>query len=339
MEKINVLVLADAGEGGLARIAGISPRINVNDASKMLTISDRIVARRQHTDKTAIDSDTYERLLAEAEVVYGFSLPPGIITRAPRLKWIHAMIAGVDGLLTPEIIDSPVILTSGTGIHGTPVGEIAMGMIFLLAKRAIFSLESKRLKQWNRYVPGLLCGQTTGIVGLGAIGSEIARMCKTFGMKVIGMRRSISKETKGRYVDRVLPYTGLNELLAVSDYVVNVLPLTPETEMLIGEKELRLMKKTAYFVNIGRGRTVDEPALIRALEEERIAGAALDTYFKEPLPADSKLWELPNVYISPHIAGLMHNYNELATGVFCDNLQRYVNGKKLKNIVNKKRGY
>ena len=133
--------------------------------------------------------------------------------------------------------------------------------------------------------------------------------------------------------------TGLTELLAESDYVVLILPSTPETYRIIGEKELRKMKSTAYLINVGRGNIIDEDMLICALEKEWIAGAGLDTYTIEPLPADSRLWELSNVILSPHVSGRLINYNEVANEIFCDNLKRYISGKRLKNIVNKKLGY
>ena len=188
-------------------------------------------------------------------------------------------------------------------------------------------------------MPGLLRSKTVGIVGLGSIGREVARLAKAFGMRVIATRRSVKRVTRARNVDMVLPGEELLTLLSESDFVVMALPFTPGTDRLIGERELKAMKPTAYLVNVGRGRTLDESALICALDEGWIAGAGLDAYAIEPLPAESRLWDLPNVILNPHIAGRLANYAKVATDLFCDQLKRYVNGKKLFNIVNKKIGY
>ena len=157
--------------------------------------------------------------------------------------------------------------------------------------------------------------------------------------KVLATRRSVKREGRARYIDVMLPADQLWRLLGESDFVVVSVPLTPETSKLIGEKELRTMKSTAYLINIARGGIVDEEALIRALEEKWIAGAGLDVFATEPLPPDSRLWELPNVILSPHISGGMGDYIGKATEVFLENLRRYLDGKRLHNIVNKKRGY
>jgi phosphoglycerate dehydrogenase-like enzyme len=180
--------------------------------------------------------------------------------------------------------------------------------------------------------------KTLGIIGIGHIGREIARLGKAFHMRVIAVRRS-SKNTGIRYVDQVLNRNQMPELLSQSDFVVLSLPATPESIRMIGEKELRSMKPSAYLINIARGTVIDEDALIKALQEGWIAGAGLDVYTTEPLPASSQLWELPNVIINPHVGGFIDTYSAQATQLFCDNLQRYLNGKKLLNIVDKKKCY
>jgi phosphoglycerate dehydrogenase-like enzyme len=336
LEKVNVMVTTDVGEELLGRINRVSPKVNLLDASR---VWHGPVPLGKPGAAGADDDKILDGMLAQAEVIYGFSFPQNVVSRAPNLKWLQTMSAGVDRLLTPEIANSAVILTNAHGIHGASVGETAVGMLFLFAKRMPFCLENKRLKRWERFAPDLLGYQTVGILGLGVIGRAVARMCKTFGMRVIGTRRTVTKTANMRYVDEIIPRERWHELFGESDYVVNVLPLTPETDRIVGEKELRSMKKSAYFINVGRGRTVDEEALVRALEERWIAGAGLDAFAREPLPPESRLWELPNVYISPHIAGGTRDYNELTTAIFCDNLERYIAGKKLRHIVNKELGY
>jgi phosphoglycerate dehydrogenase-like enzyme len=178
-----------------------------------------------------------------------------------------------------------------------------------------------------------------GIVGLGHIGREVARLAKAFGMRVLATRRSARKSRRAKYVDHLFSPDKLRDLLSESDYVVLTLALTPETRGIIGEAELRSMKPTAYLINVARGGLVDEAALVRALEEQRIAGAGLDVFTTEPLPQDSPLWGFENVIISPHIAGGMEDYVARATAVFCENLRRYLGGRRLINVVDKGKGY
>jgi phosphoglycerate dehydrogenase-like enzyme len=211
--------------------------------------------------------------------------------------------------------------------------------MLMFAKETPLSFRMKQTRQWQRYAPHVLRGKTVGIVGLGHIGGEVARLSKAFGMKVIATRRSTKKEGKSRNVDLLLPQSRVKEMLAESDYVVLSVPLTPETRHIIGEAELKAMKPTAYLINIGRGNLIDEAALLRALDEKRIAGAGLDVTATEPLPKESRLWDFDNVILSPHVAGGMEDYMLRATDLFCDNLRRYLDGKKLRNLIDRKRGY
>jgi len=335
MDTINVVVLSAIGEENLRRIAKVSPKIKVFDGSKLWDAPDMVTTER----KGDFSNKEFEAMLADAEVVYGYRPPQNIIARAPKLKWLQSMVAGVDHILYDDIVKSRVILTNMSGVHGTPVGEAAVSMMLIFAKRSMFCFQSKLEKRWERFDPDILRDKTVGIIGLGSIGGEVARLCKAFGMKVIATRRSAKRASRARYVDLLLPRTQLNELLSQSDYVVMVLPSTPETYRMVGERELRMMKPTAYLINVGRGSTLDEEALIRACEERWIAGAGLDAFTVEPLPKESKLWVLPNVFFSPHVSGRLTNYSDVTTRVFCENLKRYVAGKRLFNIVNKKRGY
>jgi len=188
-------------------------------------------------------------------------------------------------------------------------------------------------------MPSGLHAKTVGIIGFGGIGREIARLSKAFGMKVLVTHRSARRSGQTGYVDEKYTLDGLTDMLGKSDFVVLALPLTHETIAMIGKKQLRSMKPTAFLINISRGKILDEAALVRALEEHWIAGAGLDVFETEPLPADSKLWELPNVILTPHIAGGMDRYIEQATAIFCENLMRYISGKRLLKVVNKQKGY
>lgn len=338
MKSLNVLVIApafdrslpNASEEDLRRIALAGPGINVSDASALAVAEYR-------GDPTA--RDKLDAILAEAEVIYALILPQNLLARAPKLKWFQTMSAGVDRFARMDIWQSPVIITGVSGIHATPIGEFALQLMLMFAKRAPLCYQMKQKREWKRFMPSVLRGKTVGIVGLGNIGREVARLSKAFGMRVIANRRSATKQKRARYVDILLPAGQLNQLISESDYVVVATPLTPETRGLIGEKELRAMKPGAYIINIGRGGLVDEEALIRALDDKRIAGAGLDVVATEPLPPESRLWDFDNVILSPHVAGGMEDYTERATEVFCENLSRYLSGKTLLNVVDKKKGY
>ena len=249
------------------------------------------------------------------------------------------MSAGVNRFLDTEMVESPVTMTSVSGIHATPISEFVLSLMLMFVKQAPLCFQMKQAKQWGRFPPAVLRSKTVGIVGLGSIGREVARLAKAFGMRVLATRRSAKQIGRARYVDIMLPSNQLRQLLADSDFVVLALPLTPETSKLIGERELQTMKPTAYLINIARGDIVDEVALVRALDEHWIAGAGLDVFATEPLPTDSRLWELPNVILSSHIAGSMEDYTARATEVFLENLRRYLDGKRLLNVVDKRKGY
>ncbi|MBA7479632.1 Glyoxylate/hydroxypyruvate reductase B [subsurface metagenome] len=330
METVHVLVTSNIGDDYLRQLAAVSPRVKVTNINPLL--------RAEHSgDKNA--ENRVNALLSEAEILFGLRLPRDIVSRAPKLKWIQAMSAGVEGYLGTELIASPIVITSVSGAAAAPIAEFVIGLMLMFVKQSVLCFHLKQEKKWLRFAPAVLGSKTVGIVGLGSIGREVARLAKAFGMRVLATRRSAKREGRARYVDVVFPPVQLPELLAESDFVVLALPLTPETSKIFGEAKLRAMKSTACLINIGRGEIVDEEVLIRALEEQWIAGAGLDVFATEPLPADSRLWELPNVIFSPHVAGGVDDYARRATELFTENLRRYLSGRRLLNIINKKRGY
>jgi phosphoglycerate dehydrogenase-like enzyme len=330
MESVNVLVTSAVGDECLQQIASVSSKIKLTSVSSLF---------RAEQGGDLVAKEKLDVLLAEVEVVYGLRFLRNIVTRAPKLKWVQVMSAGVERFLDSDMLGSSVIMTNVSGIHATPISEFVLEIMLMFAKQAPLCFQLKQEKQWGRFVPLVLRSKTVGIVGLGNIGREVARLAKAFGMRVLATRRSARLVGRARYVDIMLPPTQLGRLLAESDFVVLALPLTHETTRLIGEEELRVMKPTAYLINIARGDVVDEEALIRALDEKWIAGAGLDVVTTEPLPADSRLWELSNVILSPHVSGGMEDYAMRATELFSDNLRRYLGGKKLLNVVDKKKGY
>jgi len=328
MKKINLTVTYDIGKELLQKIADCSPYIKITDASKL-------VAAEQNGDKIA--GKKLDAVLADTEIICGFMPVPNVVKRAARLKWHHTLLAGVDITRYAELFKSPVIVTN-THIHGTQISELVLEMMLMLAKHAPAYFEQKKRKKWERIVPTLLNGKTMGVVGLGTIGKACAMLGKAFGMTVIATNDPAKKY---KYADLVMKTNELPKLLKQSDYVVLAVPLIPETTDMIGAKQLAMMKKTAYLINIARGQVVDEDALVEALQKKTIAGAGLDVFRTDPgpLPPNSKLWDLTNVVMSPHIAGSIENYNEIAIDAFCENLKLYLNGKKMNNVVNKKKGY
>ncbi len=284
-------------------------------------------------EKSKIDD-----VIGDVEIIFG-DFERRHILRAKNLRWVHLGYAGVDMILYPEIVNSDIIVTSSKGIHQFHMSEFLFGMILTLTRKFDKIYENQKQKRWDKQVARefeLLNGKTIGILGLGNIGRQIARVSKAFGMYVIGMKRT---KTSVDFVDEVVTKDEIQHLLENSDFIVVVLPLTDETYHLIGEREFNLMSKRPYFFNIGRGAVVDEMALINALREGKIRGAGLDVFEEEPLPQDSPLWEMENVLITPHIAGLFPNYWEEPTNIFIENFKRYIDGKQMLNVVDKIAGY
>ena len=331
MEVIEVLVTTSLDEECKRQITTVSPKINLRD------VSDFADAEKSGDFSSREQFDAH---LAEAEIIYGPGPPKNVVARAPKLKWIQTPDAGVDGFLDSDIIESSVIVTNTSGgIHAISIAECVLEMMLMFVKKMPLCFQLKQERQWKTFSLTVLHSKTVGIVGLGSIGRQVARLAKGFGMRVLATRRSTRSATCTRNVDILFSKEQLPQLLSESDFVVLALPLTPETNNLIGEEELLTMKPTAYLINISRGNIVDEAALTHALGENWIAGAGLDVFVTEPLPIESRLWELPNVILSPHVAAEIEDYDVQATRLFADNLRRYLSGKRLRNVVDKKRGY
>ncbi len=258
---------------------------------------------------------------------------------APNLKWIQLTSAGADRLLGSGIIESGIIVTTVSGLHATPIGEFIITSMLMFAKGAPQTMRAQLKHEWTRFAPRELRGATLGIIGMGHIGEGAARLAKAFGCRVIGTKRSATNVESTDYADAIHPAADLEVVLAESDYVVLSMPLTAETRGMIAEPQLRAMKLTAVLINIARGGVCVEADLIRALREGWIAGAALDVFAQEPLPAESPLWDLENVILTPHISGGTPIYNERAVAIFADNLRRYLAGAPLENVVDPARGY
>ena len=255
---------------------------------------------------------------------------------APRLKWVHALSAGVENLLVEGFIDSPIPLTNAQGVFATPIAEHVMMMILALAHRLPEMLENQSQRNWNRLLLEDIGDKTLGIVGLGGIGSEIAKRAKAFDMRVVGSKRRPSKVP---FVDHVYAADELDRLLAEADFVVVALPATPETKGMFTPREIKTMKDSACFINIARGNLVNESHLIDALQTNLIKGAALDVFATEPLPEISPFWSMKNVIISPHNAPITPRYLDLTVNFLAENLARFVSQKPLLHVVDKHIGY
>jgi phosphoglycerate dehydrogenase-like enzyme len=307
-------------------------------------------AERLRSEFPAVEVDqlnSYENVeqhIADVEILFGISIRPEQFLAARKLRWIHSQAAAVHQLMFPELVKSDVIVTNARDVHGLVVAEQVIAMIFALAKQIPVAVRFQQKHEWGQdaisrmTAPREIVGATVGLVGLGSIGRNVAKHAAALGMRVIAVREHPEKE-RPQYVDEVLPSSKLPELLRQSDYVVLSAPVTPETTGMIGREQLAAMKPHARLINVGRGPLVDEPALIDALRGGKIGGAALDVFDKEPLPADSPLWDLDNLLILPHTAGISENMWERHYALFSENLRRYFARQPLLGLVDKNSGY
>lgn len=281
------------------------------------------------------DRDQLGERAADAEVIAG-EISPENFRRAGRLRWFHTWAAGADPLLFPEMVESPVVLTCSRGNGAYALAEHAMMLMLMLNRDARRWLRAQQERRWDWFMHGELTGLVCGIIGLGHSGLDVAEKAKAFHMHVLGMRRHPEPVP---FVDELLGRDRLDELLRRSDVVVITAPITRETRGLIGEAQLRSMKRTATLICFSRGGIVDDGALVRALHEGWIAGAGLDAHSVEPLPPDSPFWDAPNLIITPHNGASSPGAVRRGVDVFEDNLGRYLTGQPLRNVVDKVAGY
>ena len=285
-----------------------------------------------HVASTEADAALH---IAQVEVIYAWKLPPALYGKAKRLRWLQVMGAGVDWALEAPDLRRRVRVTRAPGVFGTWMSEYVLGWCTWVTQRTETYRAMQRARRWDdRVLPERLRGRTLTLVGIGDIGGEIARVARAVGMHVVGVSRTGRRVP---HVDRVHRTNNLHRALSAADFVVLVLPLTPTTRGLIDAAALAAMRPGAWLLNIGRGPLVDEAALLDALRSKRIAGAILDVFSIEPLPADHPLWGLDNVVVTPHIAGPT-TPEELAP-VFNDNLARWLDGRELHHVVDRKKGY
>jgi phosphoglycerate dehydrogenase-like enzyme len=309
-----VLISGPVTEAQLGQIRGAAPGADV-----------RYFARQEDL----------EAQIEEAEIVAG-GLSAAALARAKKLQWVQSWAAGPDRLLYPEFIASSVLATSCKSNGAIPLAEHAVMLMLMLNRDMPRWMRAQAERRWDHWSHPELNGLTCGIIGLGYSGQDLALKCQAFHMRVLGIRRTAQPTP---HVDEVFTHDRLHEFLGQADFVVVTAPRTPETVGLLGEAEFRAMKRTAYYICFSRGGIADDDALLRALQEGWIAGAGLDAHGVEPLPPDSPFWNAPNTLITPHNGASTPSTRQRGIAIFVENLQRYLNGQPLLNIIDKTRGY
>ena len=313
-------------------ILNVSPRVRLVDISKL--------CRDESTSGEA--RDELEAILAGVEVMFVAAIPQALPKRAPKLKWVQFIGTGVDRFERAGLFHQPFAITNVTGTNALAIAEHCFMFMLNFVKRTKVALDSQSRHDYNRahLRPDFLEGKTLGVLGLGQIGLETARLGKAFRMKVLGLRRNVRDHQHNvGDLDELYPPSMLHVLLERSDFVVVALPLTPETVHVLGAPEFKAMKASSYVINVGRGPQIDEATLVDALKKGEIAGAGLDVFEDEPLPESSELWDMENVLMTPHVAGDLIDNRERATRFFADNLSRYLDGGSLQNVIDPNRGY
>jgi phosphoglycerate dehydrogenase-like enzyme len=274
--------------------------------------------------------------LQEAEAMLTWGPPAGTLAQMPKLRWAQALTAGVEHWLARTDLSPGLTLTCARGTHRVQMPENILGALFHITKPYAAIVGDNAASTWTRRVSSTLAGQTLGILGLGAIGQELARKAAALEMRVIGTRRATGALA---HVERVYAPEETDEVLAQSDFVVLLLPATPETENIINATRLARMKKTAWLLNFGRGALIDDAALVAAAKSGTIAGAILDVFRQEPLPKDDPFWGTENILVLPHIGGLHPARDSMVAALLVENLRRFLDGAPLKEVVDRKAGY
>lgn len=337
-DPIEVLITLQFSQALVERLSGVSPRF------KLTTLKAR--------KADEIPDDVWKR----TEVLYTHRVLPQP-EQAPNLRWIQFHWAGIDHALDAPLVHRPNLqVTTLSGASAAQVAEYLVLMLLALGHHLPDLFTHQKRAEWprdraERFSPRELRGSTVGIVGYGSIGRQVARLLQPFDVTILAAKHDAMHpldtgytpegqgDPSGDLVRRLYPYQALRAMLRECDFVVLTLPLTPQTRGLIGAEELAVLKPTAFFIDASRGGVVDAPALLAALREQKLAGAALDVFAEEPLPPDSPLWKLPNVIVTPHISGLTPAYDERAVTLFSENLHRYLGGLPLYNRVDLEKGY
>ena len=323
MDNNTVLVLANPTDTQLAMLQELPPETS-------LAVGNSVEA--------------FERAAPDADVIFNWGgsreLLREVFAMAPRVRWVHSKAAGLDTMLFPALIESPVPLTNGSGVFSQSLGEFVLAAVLYFAKDFRRMVRNQMAGRWEQFDVVEVTGQTVGIVGYGDIGRAAATRLRAMGLRILAVRRQgPSLYNVDPLVDRIYSPDRRVEMIAQCDYVVAAAPLTPDTRGLIGEAEFAAMKPNAVVINVGRGPVIDEAAMVRALTEGRIKGAGLDVFDQEPLPEGHPFYRLENVLLSPHCADHTADWQEQAMRFFLQQFERYRTGEPLLNVVNKELGY
>jgi len=337
MDEINVLITMPFPEELLERLKALSSRIEV----------------KIHPVKTAEELPI--DLLEDIEVLYTSRVIPDL-EDISNLRWIQLHDAGVHHVVEHPALGSNIHVTTMSGVSAPGMAEYALMAMLGLGRRIHLMMDDKEAKRWaedriERFMPIELQGSTVGIVGYGSVGREVARICHSFGAKIVATKADLKTledvgysmeergDPKAELVERLYPPQAIASMASLCDFLLISVPFTNETRGMVGEKVFKMMKPRSFLIDISCGGVVDHGALVEALSEGRIAGAALDVYPVEPLPESSPLWEMPNVLLSPHVAGSSLQYYELAIDCFAENMKRYLSDQTLLNLYKHERGY
>jgi phosphoglycerate dehydrogenase-like enzyme len=292
----------------------------------------------------ATDEETRARGLAECDIAFTWIMSASEVAAAQSLRWVHSSAVAVETFALPELFAREIIVSNSRGVQSTPIAEHVMAVLLGLAKQLPLVIDRQHKRQWaqNEFsgdrLPWLLRGRTLGLIGVGTIGSDIARLASAFGMTVVALRRRADGGSVA-HVHEMVAAGNLNELLERSDVLVIAAPLTPETHQLIGEPQLARMKRGSVVINVGRAKIVDHVALADALRSGHLGGASLDVFHREPLPPDDPLWTLPNVILTPHTSGFRQGHWGDVIELFSDNLRRYQRGEPVRFRIEPALGY
>jgi phosphoglycerate dehydrogenase-like enzyme len=323
MSNHTILVLADPTEPQLAMLEQLPPETGIAVGNTV---------------------EAFERAAPDANIIFNWSLSGALLRdvfgMCPRVQWVHTRSAGLDTQLFPELVESPVVLTNGTGVFSQSLGEFALAAILYFAKDLRRMVRNQEAGVWEQFDITEIAGQTVGIVGYGDIGRAVATRVRSMGMQVLAVkRRGPSVYNLDPLVSRIFSPAQLMEMIPACDYVVASAPLTAETRGMIGAAAFAAMKPSAVVINIGRGPVVDETAMVQALAAGMIKGAALDVFDREPLPPGHPFYSLPNVLLSPHCADHTPDWMDKAMRFFLEQFERFRSGVPLQNVVEKRLGY
>lgn len=336
---VRVLIGSALEAGHVTRIAAVDPAVEVLYAPELLPTT-RYAADHHGPprDLSEADLERWRSMRAAADVSFDFDWldPAAMAANCPRLRWVQASSSGIGQFIERSGLgDSDITFTTAAGVHAIPLAEFALTGVLYFVKELPYLARRQSARSWERYTTRQLAGRRVTVVGLGQVGRKTCELFTALGAEVVGV---------ARYADApgaatVVAVDAIDEVLPHSDAIVLCCPLTPETRGLLSARRLRLLPPGAIVVNIARGPVIDEPAMIEALADGHLGGAFLDVAAVEPLPAESPLWDMPNVLISPHSASTVDAENATLTSLFCDNLRRWLDGAPLRNVYSREKGY